>query len=97
MMVIARVSNRVFMGLPLCRNKRFLDLNIGFTIKVVISVITLNLLPKFLKPYVLSWITHHLVLTPQPLGWWVRTLRRCRRSSGKPRPCSRRRLPNGVR
>jgi hypothetical protein len=68
MMVIARVSNRVFMGLPLCRNKRFLDLNIGFTIKVVISVITLNLLPKFLKPYVLSWITHHLTLTPHPLG-----------------------------
>jgi hypothetical protein len=53
MMVVARVSNRIFTGLPLCRNKRFLELNVDFTIKAVISALMINLFPKFLKPCVI--------------------------------------------
>ncbi|KAK7051554.1 hypothetical protein VNI00_004533 [Paramarasmius palmivorus] len=50
--IVARASNRLFVGLPLCRNPEFLDLNIRFTIQVVVSAMFINVFPEFLKPYV---------------------------------------------
>ncbi|KZV74004.1 cytochrome P450 [Peniophora sp. CONT] len=48
--VICRVSNRLFVGLPLCRNAEWIKLNINFTIDAVIGAQILRLFPEFLKP-----------------------------------------------
>ncbi|KZV74005.1 cytochrome P450 [Peniophora sp. CONT] len=48
--VICRVSNRLFIGLPLCRNAEWIKLNINFTIDAVIGAQILRLFPEFLKP-----------------------------------------------
>ncbi|PPR05227.1 hypothetical protein CVT24_010333 [Panaeolus cyanescens] len=50
MQVIARASNRVFVGLPLCRNPEFLKLGIDFTMQVVKAGAILRMLPKFIRP-----------------------------------------------
>ncbi|KAF7345575.1 hypothetical protein MVEN_01576200 [Mycena venus] len=48
--VIARTSNRLFVGLPLCREQEYLDLNINFATDVNIRGQIIHLLPHFLKP-----------------------------------------------
>ncbi|KDQ49529.1 hypothetical protein JAAARDRAFT_165601 [Jaapia argillacea MUCL 33604] len=50
MQVVARTSNRVFVGLPLCRNKDYLELSIQFTIDVMKGAALINLFPAPLKP-----------------------------------------------
>ncbi|KAJ3559201.1 hypothetical protein NM688_g483 [Phlebia brevispora] len=50
MQVVCRTSNRVFVGLPLCRDPGYRALNIQFTLDVVLSGIAINLFPSFLKP-----------------------------------------------
>jgi hypothetical protein len=52
MRVVARASNRAFTGPVLCRDQRFLDLNIHFTLQVVVSGAAIGLFPNFLKPCV---------------------------------------------
>ncbi|KAJ6527089.1 cytochrome P450 [Mycena capillaripes] len=52
MTIIARVSNRLFVGLPLCRDKAYLENNIQYTVAVVISGTLINLFPPFLQPLV---------------------------------------------
>ncbi|KAJ7022191.1 cytochrome P450 [Mycena alexandri] len=47
MAVVARVSNRIFVGLPLCRNKTYLQNNVQFTLDVVRSSQRIVLFPKF--------------------------------------------------
>jgi hypothetical protein len=40
------------------RDRRYLDLSLQFTVNTVLTSFTLNLLPKFLKPYVhMHWHT----------------------------------------
>jgi hypothetical protein len=48
--VISRLSTRVFVGKPLCRNEEFLRAARMFDRNVVVSSAGLNLLPAFLKP-----------------------------------------------
>jgi hypothetical protein len=48
--VISRLSTRVFVGEPLCKNKEFLHSARMFDKNVVVSAAALNLLPEFLKP-----------------------------------------------
>ncbi|KAJ7441718.1 cytochrome P450 [Mycena latifolia] len=48
--VVARTSNRLFVGLPLCRDQEYLDLNINFTISVFTRGLIIRLFPNFLKP-----------------------------------------------
>ncbi|EEB97378.1 hypothetical protein MPER_03314, partial [Moniliophthora perniciosa FA553] len=55
--IVARASNRLFIGLPLCRNKEYLDLNIKFTIQVVVSSQLINMFPEFMKPFVGQFLT----------------------------------------
>ncbi|KAJ6544498.1 cytochrome P450, partial [Mycena capillaripes] len=52
MSIVARVSNRLFVGLPLCRNQAYLDNNIQHTIDCVRSANIITLFPEFLRPYV---------------------------------------------
>ncbi len=48
--VVSRLSTRVFVGLPLCRDRDFLHAARSFDRNVVLSAAALNLLPGFLKP-----------------------------------------------
>ncbi|KAK0226712.1 cytochrome P450 [Armillaria fumosa] len=55
--IICRASNRMFIGLPLCRNQEYLDLNINHVINAFNCAYLLNLLPDFLKPIVAFFTT----------------------------------------
>ncbi|KAJ7137551.1 cytochrome P450 [Mycena crocata] len=50
MKIVARTSNRLFVGLPLCRNPDYLTLNIDYTVGVVIRGILISFVPDILKP-----------------------------------------------
>ncbi|KAJ7477068.1 cytochrome P450 [Mycena galericulata] len=57
MQVICRTSNRLFVGLPLCRNRDYLNINFEFTISVVVAAQLINTLPGFLRPILGPWIS----------------------------------------
>ncbi|KAI0673746.1 cytochrome P450 [Trametes maxima] len=48
--VIARISSRIFVGLPLCRNQDYLDLAISFSTAIANDVNMLSWFPSYLKP-----------------------------------------------
>ncbi|KAI0046785.1 cytochrome P450 [Auriscalpium vulgare] len=50
--VIARTSNRRFVGVPLCRNKEYHKINIDFAASFVYSGKMINNFPSFMKPLV---------------------------------------------
>ncbi|KAF8209559.1 cytochrome P450, partial [Mycena galopus ATCC 62051] len=52
MTVVARVSNRLFVGLPLCRNQTYLWNNVQFALDVIRSGQRVALFPNFLRPLV---------------------------------------------
>ncbi|THH09628.1 hypothetical protein EW145_g1863 [Phellinidium pouzarii] len=52
MQVVCRTSNRVFVGLPLCRDKNYIDLNIRFTVDVIKAAHIINLFPHFMRKIV---------------------------------------------
>ncbi|KAF4632466.1 hypothetical protein G7Y89_g5655 [Cudoniella acicularis] len=52
--IIARISNRVLVGLPLCRNDNYVYHSSRFARWVILEASTINMLPNFLKPSVLS-------------------------------------------
>ncbi|KAG5715861.1 Ent-kaurene oxidase, partial [Termitomyces sp. T112] len=58
MKIVSRSSNRLFVGLPLCRNADYRDLNIEFTIDVIRAARTINLYPNFLKPFAGRYLTN---------------------------------------
>ncbi|RDX53553.1 cytochrome P450 [Lentinus brumalis] len=49
--IIARASNRVFVGLPACRNEEYLTLAIQFTLDVVKDMFLLGLAPVVMRPF----------------------------------------------
>nr|BED42928.1 cytochrome P450 monooxygenase [Trametes versicolor] len=49
--IVARASNRVFVGEPLCRNEEFLALMIRFAVDLWKDRARLGWFPQFLKPY----------------------------------------------
>lgn len=57
MNVFARVSNRMFVGLPLCRNKDFLKNNSAFAMDVITAVALLPFFPKWSHPVVARLMT----------------------------------------
>ncbi|KAJ7781594.1 cytochrome P450 [Mycena metata] len=57
MQVICRTGNRLFVGLPLCRNVDYLNLNFDFTISVVMAAQMINILPGFLRPILGPWMS----------------------------------------
>ncbi|KAH9975533.1 cytochrome P450 [Lactifluus volemus] len=50
--VICAVSNRVFVGAPLCRNRDYQTLNLTYALDVVKFGTILNMFPKLLRPIV---------------------------------------------
>lgn len=49
--ITCRTSNRLFVGLPLCRDKDWIKLNIDFAVDLIKSGQTLSLFPAVLRPY----------------------------------------------
>ncbi|KAJ7458361.1 cytochrome P450 [Mycena galericulata] len=47
--IVARISNRLFVGLPLCRDPEYLKFSVKHTVDVVITAQLINLLPAFLR------------------------------------------------
>ncbi|KAI6117488.1 cytochrome P450 [Pisolithus croceorrhizus] len=56
--IVCRASNRVFVGLPLCRNPDWIEISSRFTIAVATDGIILNMFPKFLVPLVSRILPH---------------------------------------
>ncbi|KAI0368877.1 cytochrome P450 [Pilatotrama ljubarskyi] len=50
--IIARASSRVFVGMPTCRDKEYLDLAVAFTIEVIKDKTIINFFPNFMKPLI---------------------------------------------
>ncbi|KAI6022896.1 hypothetical protein PISMIDRAFT_672792 [Pisolithus microcarpus 441] len=50
--IVCRASNRVFVGLPLCRDPEWIEIASRFTIDLATDGITLTMFPKFLVPFV---------------------------------------------
>ncbi|KAK7680771.1 hypothetical protein QCA50_016079 [Cerrena zonata] len=53
--IITRISNRVFVGLPLCRNEAYCRLNIDYAMHVMFGAFIINAFPPFLKSIV-GWV-----------------------------------------
>ncbi|KAK7007990.1 cytochrome P450 [Favolaschia claudopus] len=60
MAIVARVSNRLFVGLPLCRNKAYLANNVEYTVDVIRSAGRIGLFPPFLRPLIGPFISGHM-------------------------------------
>jgi cytochrome P450 len=56
--VVSRVSNRVFVGQPLCRNPEWRDLNVDYAIAVMPAAMFMSLLPNFIQPLIGKCLTH---------------------------------------
>ncbi|EJD07461.1 cytochrome P450 [Fomitiporia mediterranea MF3/22] len=50
--IVCRVSNRIFVGIPLCRNPEYTELSIYFAIDVMKTVYMIHNTPAFLRPIV---------------------------------------------
>ncbi|EJT99780.1 cytochrome P450 [Dacryopinax primogenitus] len=55
--VICRASNRLFVGLPLCRDPVYTQISRDFSGTVIAAGVTISLFPKLLKPLVGRWVT----------------------------------------
>jgi cytochrome P450 len=55
--VVSRISNRVLVGIPLCRDPAYLRCSSTFSRNVVLSASMLNMLPSFLRPVLGPLIT----------------------------------------
>ncbi|PPQ87954.1 hypothetical protein CVT25_001139 [Psilocybe cyanescens] len=58
MHVVCRTSNRLFVGLPLCRDPDYVKLNQQFTIDVIVGGQIINMFPPLLKPIVGRLLTN---------------------------------------
>ncbi|KAJ6557715.1 cytochrome P450 [Mycena capillaripes] len=56
MQIVARVSNRLLVGLPLCRDQEYLNFNINYTINIFLRGRLIALLPDVLKPILSPFI-----------------------------------------
>ncbi|KAI0737381.1 cytochrome P450 [Daedaleopsis nitida] len=52
--IVARASNRIFIGAPLCRNQEYLDLAISFAMDVVRDVNSFRHYPSLIRSFVAS-------------------------------------------
>ncbi|KAI5890495.1 cytochrome P450 [Schizophyllum commune H4-8] len=55
--VICRITNRVFVGIPLCRDQGYIDLCTGFAHKALQAMLFLSIIPSFLRPFAVKVIS----------------------------------------
>ncbi|KAF8590870.1 cytochrome P450, partial [Ramaria rubella] len=58
MTIIARTSNRIFVGAPLCRHPGYIAIVKQFAVNVIIGARIIGLFPNFLKPLVAQFCTN---------------------------------------
>lgn len=68
MFIISHVTNRMFVGLPLCRNKDYLDNMSSFAMDVITCIMTMGFVPRWLKP-----IVGPIITTPNRRHWAATT------------------------
>ncbi|KAI0334068.1 cytochrome P450 [Cubamyces sp. BRFM 1775] len=56
--IVARVSNRAFVGKPTCRNRRYLDLAIGFATDINKDKTIINLFPVSVKTFIGHFVSY---------------------------------------
>ncbi|RPA97481.1 cytochrome P450 [Choiromyces venosus 120613-1] len=69
--VVARTTNRMFVGLPLCRDQEYLDNVIAYSLKVVKAGAILDILPRFLRAPLTNLLmqkSHHYALMRKHVG-----------------------------
>ncbi|KAH8828951.1 cytochrome P450 [Flagelloscypha sp. PMI_526] len=61
MKMVSRISNRMIVGLPLCHNQEYLDINVKYTMQVITNALLLRMLPHSLRPFVAKVVcsTHY--------------------------------------
>ena len=52
MFVISHITNRMFVGLPLCRNEDYLKNMSGFAMDIMATITVLSFMPNWLKPVI---------------------------------------------
>ncbi|KAJ3514733.1 hypothetical protein NLJ89_g2200 [Agrocybe chaxingu] len=57
MKIVARASNRIFVGTPLCRDPDYVNLNVQFTVDVIKAGSILRMFPHTLRPIVNKFIS----------------------------------------
>ncbi|KAF8585253.1 cytochrome P450 [Ramaria rubella] len=57
MNIISRVSNRTFVGAPLCRNLEWIKLNVKFAVDLIIGAGVITSVPGFSQPFAGRWLT----------------------------------------
>lgn len=57
MQIVARATNRVFVGAPKCRDSDWLDLSIQFTADLILGAHIITQFPQFLKPLAARFFT----------------------------------------
>lgn len=64
--LVARISGRVFVGIPFCRNEEWLNTSVQFTEDLFTNAIVSTLVPKFMRSFLATFIlpynrrvTHH--------------------------------------
>ncbi|KAI5836465.1 cytochrome P450 [Schizophyllum commune Tattone D] len=80
--VISRVTSRVFVGLPLCRDPKYVALCTGFARQAVRAIIILSMTPPFLRPLV-ARIIWHVQGTVTRMENFLRPLARERSQDGR--------------
>jgi len=55
--LVCRASNRLFVGLPLCRDPQYTKISRDFSGTVIRGGFLINLFPRFLKPLVGQWFS----------------------------------------
>ena len=69
--LVARLSSRVFLGRPLCRNERWLEIAEGYTVDAFIATRALKALPSLVRPWA-HWLLPSCI-----------RLRKARRDAGR--------------
>ncbi|KAJ6058228.1 uncharacterized protein N7446_007811 [Penicillium canescens] len=87
--LVARISARVFVGQPTCRNQEWLDTSIRFTEHAFLTLAILRRLPKFLHPIVAPllpsyWAVHRDLQTAKRIISPIVKQRTADEASGEP-------------
>jgi cytochrome P450 len=87
--LVARISARVFVGQPTCRNQEWLDTSIRFTEHAFLTLAILRRLPKFLHPVVAPllpsyWAVHRDLQTAKRIISPIVKQRTADEASGEP-------------
>lgn len=58
--VLVRITSRVFVGLPLCRDREYVEAATGFMSHISPRSILISFTPEFMRPLVAWWLTRDL-------------------------------------